>query len=367
MIFGIDASHANQVNRTGVEEYCFQIIQEFKKIIPSDVRVVLFSPTPLLSELSERPANWEIKVLRWPFKKLWSQFRLAYELWLNPPDIYFSPGQLLPFFSPPNSVVTVHDSAFEAYPKAYNFWGRQYLKWMNSLIVKKAKLILTSTKFNKSELLRYYGCLFEEQKNLFDKIKVIPLAYNNKKFNLQIPTADNSFGQYILSLGRLEEKKNTKLIIEAFDLLKTRLVNLKLLLVGQPGAGYEAIKRAINFSEYKKDIIELGYVEDVGAILKNAQVFVFPSLYEGFGIPVLEAMAVGLPVVVSDIPALQEVGDRAVVYETSVQDMADKIFRLISDTEFRQRQVNFGLELVKEFGWDKTAKISWEATTRAIN
>ncbi len=358
MIIGIDASHANKVQRTGVEEYCFQIIQEFKKIIPSDVRVVLFSPTPLLSELSELPANWEIKILRWPFKKLWSQFRLAYELWHSPVDIYFSPGQLLPFFSPENSVVTVHDSAFEACPKAYNFWGRQYLKWMNRLIVKKAKLILTSTKFNKSELLRYYGHMFEEQKDLFGKIKVIPLAYNNKKFNLEQAAAINSFGQYILSVGRLEEKKNTKAIVEAFDLLKTKLTDLKLVLVGSPGAGYDQVKNAINSSEHKKDIIELGFVDNVVGILKSAQVFVFPSLYEGFGIPILEAMAVGVPVVVSDIEVFREVGGDAIIYSTNTQDMADKILRLISDVDFRQRQVGLSLELSKEFNWHKTACLS---------
>lgn len=360
MILGIDASHANKIKRTGVEEYCFQIIQELKKITPADVRVILFSPTPLLSELVDLPNNWEIKILRWPFKKLWSQFRLAYELWRHPVDIYFSPGQLLPFFSPKNSVVTVHDSAFEACPSAYNFWGRQYLKWMNKLIVKKARLILTSTKFNKSELLKYYGHLFDEQKNLFDKIKVVPLAYDNKKFNLQTPPAENLFGQYVLSIGRLEEKKNTKLIVEAFELLKTKLPNLKLVLIGKPGAGYPAIKQTIDSSEYKKDIIELGFVDGVGDILKNAQVFVFPSLYEGFGIPVLEAMAVGVPVVVSDIEALREVASDAVVYGTNFQDIGDKILRLISDSEFRQRRVGLGLERVKEFGWQETAELSWK-------
>ena len=76
---------------------------------------------------------------------------------------------------------------------------------------------------------------FEEQKNLFDKIKVIPLAYDNKKFNLQTPAVKNLFGQYILSIGRLEEKKNTKEIIKAFELLKSKLLDLKLVLVGRPG------------------------------------------------------------------------------------------------------------------------------------
>lgn len=359
MIIGIDASHANKTNRTGVEEYCFQMVEELKKIIPSQTRVILFSPTPLLSEFSDLPNNWEVKVLRWPFKKMWSQFCLAYELWRHPVDIYFSPGQLLPFFAPKNSVVTVHDSAFEAFPSAYRFWGRQYLKWMNKMIVKKSKLILTSTKFNKSELLRYYGCLFEKQKSLFNKIKVVPLAYNNKKFNLQTPS-NNTFGQYILSIGRLEQKKNTRSIIEAFDLLKTKLTDLKLVLVGSPGAGYAQVKQAIESSEYKNDIIETGYIEDAAGVLKNAQVFVFPSLYEGFGIPVLEALASGVPVVASDIESLYEVGCEALVYSKNSQDLADEVFRLITDNSFRQNKINLGLQLVKEFGWEKTAQASWQ-------
>lgn len=367
MIIGIDASHANKVNRTGVEEYCFQMIEELKKIIPPDVRVILFSPTPLLSEFSALPSNWEIKILPWPLKKLWSQLCLSVELKRHPVDIYFSPGQLLPFFAPKNSVVMVHDSAFEAYPRAYRFWGRQYLKWMNKLIIKKSKLILTSTKFNKSELLKYYGKLFEEQKNLFDKIKVIPLAYDNKKFNLETPSAKNLFGKYILSIGRLEEKKNTKMIVEAFELLKSKFLDLKLVLIGRPGAGYEDIKKTIESSEYKKDIVEMGYVPGAAGILKNAQVFVFPSVYEGFGIPVLEAMAVGVPAVVSDIEVFHEVGREALVYAHNTQDMADKILTLMTQSEFRKRQVEEGLETVKQFSWHITAALSWQEILKVLD
>lgn len=361
MIIGIDASHANKTKRTGVEEYCFQIIQEFKKIIPSDVRVILFSPTPLLSELADLPENWEVKILRWPLRKLWSQFCLAYELWRHPVDVYFSPGQLLPLFAPPNSVVTVHDSAFEACPTAYNFWGRQYLKWMNKLIIKKSRLILTSTKFNKSEMLKYYGCLFCKQRDLFDKIKIVPLAYDNKKFNMGALPVENLFGKYILSVGRLEEKKNTKIIIEAFELLKTKITELKLVLIGSPGAGYEGVAEAINKSEFKEDIVELGYVDNVVGVLKNAQVFVFPSQYEGFGIPILEAMSVGVPVAASDIEALREVGGEAVVYARSAQDLADQILKLMSDVDFRQKHVDLGLNLVKDYVWQKTAQDSLRA------
>src|SRR3989339_678285 len=347
MIIGIDASHANKSQRTGVEEYCFQIIQELKKIIPSETKVVLYSNKSLISEFGDLPRNWEVKILNWPLKKMWSQFRLAFELWKNPPDVYFSPGQLLPFLAPKNSVVMVHDSAFEVYPNAYNFFGRQYLKWMNHLIIKKS---------NQQEMVRLYGQTF---KNLADKIKVIPLAYDYQKYNLEKAVGPNIYGQYILSIGRLEEKKNTVLIINVFNQLKTNLKNLKLVLIGKPGAGYEKVRKVIDDSSFKNDIFELGYVDNVENILRNAQVFIFPSLYEGFGIPILEAMASGVPVVVSNAKALLEVGKDGVIFGDNVDVISDHIYKLITQNEFRKQQINAGLEVASSFSWSKTAFLSW--------
>lgn len=366
MLVGIDASHANKIHRTGVEEYCFQIIQELKKIIPSDAKVVLYSDNVLIPELAQLPNNWEVKILAWPFKKMWSQLRLACELWNRSPDVYFSPGQLLPFFSHKNSVVMVHDSAFEAYPSAYRFFGCQYLKWMNRLIVKKAKLILTSTEFNKKELLKYYcHCEPQAKQSLANKIKVIPLAFDSQKFNLEKQAGKNIYGQYILSIGRLEEKKNTKRIVEAFEMVKKQMPDLKLVLVGKPGAGYEKVKQAIEQNKYRKDIILPGFVspDNLVTILKNAQVFVFPSLYEGFGIPVLEAMAVGVPVIASKGSALEEVGGEAIEYvdPLDIGDISSKIFELLHDDEYRKNKINLGLELVKKYFWNETARLTWEA------
>ena len=226
--------------------------------------------------------------------------------------------------------------------------------------MKKAKIILTSTEFNKQEMLKYYGGLFKTDKILLDKIKVVPLAYDNKKFNLEMPAQPNKFGKYILSIGRLEEKKNTKRIVEAFGLLKPIFADLKLVLVGHPGAGYGAVCEAVNNSKYKDDIIELGYADDVAGVLKNAQVFVFPSLYEGFGIPVLEAMAVGVPVVTSSIPALLEVAGEAVQYANplNIQAIADKINKFLKDKQFRQEKIECGLKQVEKYSWQNTAETS---------
>ena len=98
MIIGIEASHANKKKRTGVEEVCFQIIQELKEIIPNEHKVILYSHKKLNHNLSDLPKNWQIKILYWPFSKGWSQVRLSLELFFRKPDIFFAPGQLVPIY-----------------------------------------------------------------------------------------------------------------------------------------------------------------------------------------------------------------------------------------------------------------------------
>ncbi len=368
MLLGIEASHANKEHRTGVEEYCYQIIQELKKIVPSDVRVILYSNEPLRGELGDLPANWSVKILRWPVKKLWSQIRLSWEFLFHSPDIFFAPGQLVPIICPKKTVVMIHDSAFKAHPRAYRFLGRQYLKWMNRLIVRKAKIILTSTEFNKKELVKYYGG------DVGKKVAVIPLAYDNKRYKINSvchserssATAGRSEASllhqpYIISIGRLEEKKNTKNIVKAFNLLKDKIKqDLQLVLVGIPGAGYEVVKKEINNSPYKKDIIIPGWVgtDELPFLLQSAVVFVFPSLYEGFGLSVLEAMACGCPVILAKGNALEEVAKEAGVYINPLnsEEIATAIEKFISDANFRQQKMAAGLERVRLFSWKETAK-----------
>lgn len=379
MIIGIEATHANKKNRTGVEEVCFRLIEELKKNIPSTVKVVLYSNQPLIEDLKELPDNWELKILRWPFKKLWSQIRLSVEFLFHPPDIFFAPGQLIPVIVPKNTVVFVHDSAFEAHPSAYSFFGGLYLKGMNRLIVKKAKTIVTSTEFNKRELVKFYG----EQAG--HKTVVIPLAYtpvslgghqeeiisNIRERSLEILKKHNIKQPYILSVGRLEKKKNTRLIVKAYDKIRSEKFNfqsvennlnlkpeIQLVLVGTPGRGYKEVQKALDNSPFKKDIILPGFVSagDLSALYGLAEVFVFPSLYEGFGLPILESMANGCPVVTADIPALKEVGGEAVLCakpEDST-DLAQKMTSLIFDTSLRQEKIKQGLERVTHFSWSLT-------------
>jgi len=364
MIIGIEAMHANKPNRTGVEWYSYFVIQELKKIIPQEVRVILYTKKALVGDLGILPTNWEQKILHWPLKKLWSQTRLACELWRHPPDVFFAPAQLVPWYSPKNTATTIHDSAFMADKKSYWWASRWYLQFMNKLIIKKSKKIILTAKFNLEELKKYYGVEVEK------KCAVIPLAYDNNLFqkisNIQYSILDKyKIKQpYIISVSRLEEKKNTARLVQAFNLVKKDFPKLKLLLVGTPGVGFENIQQAIVDSPFKSDIILPGYIEnsDLPKILSFAEVFVFPSLYEGFGIPVLEAMACGVPVVAANNTALPEVGGKAAVYvdPLKIEEIVGGILKILTDTNFRNSQINSGLEQVKQFSWSKTAQLTWE-------
>ncbi|MBU0546366.1 glycosyltransferase family 4 protein [Patescibacteria group bacterium] len=359
MIIGIEAAHANKIQRTGVENVCFALIQGLKQVIPSDVRVVLYSNTQLQGGLENLPSNWQAKILSWPLGKLWSQIRLSFELLLHPPDIFIAPGQLIPFFTPHRTVSIVHDSAFLVYPAVYNFWGRQYLKWMNRRVVGASELIITPSEFSKSELIKFYKINPE-------KIKVIPLGYNKELFRVlsdeekkstpAILRKLNISEPYVLSINRLEEKKNTLGIVRAFNLLRKE-IDCQLVLVGKPGVGYGAIKQAMDESEFTADIIEPGWVEDseLPHLLGAAKVFLVPSLYEGFGLPVLQAFAVGCPVVASDRTSLPEVSQNAamLVEPENVNEIASATKKFINDEPFRHEKIAAGLEIAKNYSWDK--------------
>lgn len=382
MILGIEASHAMKPKRTGVEEYCFQIIQHLKEVVPADVRVILYTSgvkgekLKVKSESEELfdnlPANWEVKVLGWPFRKLWTQVRLSWEFLWRPPDVFFAPGQLIPLVCPRRTIVTIHDSAFLVYPSAYNFLGRQYLRLMNWWIIKKADRIVTPSAFNARELRRLYG------DRAANKAEVIAHGYNSDRFTEQSEVAVqkmlSDYGitrPYILSIGRLEEKKNTKRIVEAHRMLceRRRGQSLpELVFVGSSGVGYGDVQEAIRRSPFRQHIRELGYVSSEVAplLLSGAAAFIFPSLYEGFGLPVVEAMASGCPVVTARGTSLDEVvGEAALLVDpTDMSEIASTLEKVLYDGVTSVSLKQKGLLRSRSFSWEKAARETWDVIVK---
>jgi glycosyltransferase involved in cell wall biosynthesis len=371
MIIGIDASRANKTEKTGVEWYAYFLIQALKKFGSQslefqgeDVRFVLYSDEPLEGELARLPEHWSSKVLRWPPRRLWTQVRLSFEMLVHSPDILFIPAHVFPFVHPKRTVMTVHDIAAARFPKSYNRFERWYSLWSVKAAARAVCRIIAPSEFTKNEIIKFAGSRMEEV-----RISVIHHGYGKQYRPIsdarKTQTLLDTYGikkPFLMTLGRIEEKKNTKRIVESFIRIRNQQpkLALQLLLVGKPGYGYEKVDELIEGASYKEDIIRPGWVreEDVPYLMNAAEVFLFPSLYEGFGLPILEAMACGTPVVASRGSALKEIGGDAVQYVDpgSIESIVRGTERLMADRSIRNKQITEGLRRVEDFSWEVCAK-----------
>lgn len=359
MKLAIDASRANNEKRTGVENYAFHVIQELKKILPPGITVILYSREALKGQLAEFPRHWSSKVLHWPPKRLWTQLRLSFEMLIHKPDMLFIPAHVFPFIHPAKTIMTVHDIAALRYPETYNWFERWYSVWSARYAVKKLWKIITPSEFTKQELIDFFGAPAS-------KIKVTPLGLDEefltsssendiqstlKKFRITKP--------FIMSLGRLEEKKNTARIVEAFDSVKKNH-DIQLVLAGNPGFGYEKTLQQILKSPHKNDIIQTGWISSAESkqLLHATKVFVFPSLYEGFGLPVLEAFASGVPVIATRGHSVEEIAGDAVLYTdpNAVDEIANKIKQCLENEADGSALIEKGKKRVSMYTWKKTAE-----------
>ncbi len=371
MIIGIDASRANRQIKTGTEWYSYYLIEELKKITVNDSnRYFLYTDKSLRGGLARLPKNWQEKILHWPPRYLWTKIRLSWEMLRNKPDLLFIPSHTLPIFFPKKTVMTVHDLGYEKYPEAYSFFARYHLRQSYKFAARQATKIIVPTEFTKRELISLYNTKPE-------KIEVVHLSYNDKIFK---PIEDKEGIEktlarykikkpYLLFIGRIEVKKGIGCLLESLAKLEVFDQKFQLVIVGESGYGYKAIKLKIqNFPKQNKfaagqakfEIRELGYLsseEDRACLYGGAEAFVFPSLYEGFGIPVLEAMACGTPVVASDIEPLKEVSSEAALFfkVEDAENLAEKIKGILENQEFRRELIIRGLERVKNFSWRKCA------------
>lgn len=359
MKIGIDASRVTNNQPTGVENYAFHIIEYLMKILPEHIEVVLYSREPLKEPFVDLPKQWSSKVLRWPPKRLWTQIRLSFEMLMHRPDVLFIPAHVFPLIHPKKTIMTVHDVAAFRFPASYNWFERWYSLWSARYAARKLWKVITPTVFSKKELIEYVGV---DRGN----IHVTPLGmckeFGVAHVSVSADAVRSKYGitkPYIMSVGRLEKKKNTVRMIEAFDEIKKQH-DIQLLLIGKPGHGYEDVQKALQNSPYKEDIITPGFVpeEDVVTLLSQAQLFLFPSLYEGFGIPVLEAFTMDIPVVASKGNSLEEVGGDAVLYvdPSDVSDIANTTIRVLGDEQLRTNMIAKGRRQCLLFSWKQTAQ-----------
>ena len=365
MIIGIEAERANNPVKTGVEHYAKQLILHLAKIDQHN-KYILYLRTPPENWFAQLPENFHIKVI--PFPKFWTQLRVSWEMLWHPPDILFIPASTMPLIHPRKTVYTEHDVAWIYFPEIFTWYMRQFHSVFSWLARTSATKIIAISDSTKKDLINHY-------KVNLAKIAVIPHGYEAtpKDFNkLNSELAAQLPEKYVLFLSTLQPRKNLPLLIDAFRDLKNEHPELphKLVVVGKAGWKFEQILRKID--ENKDIVVYLKHIsdDDRWPVYHRAEMFIHPSLYEGFGMWLLEAFECGVAAAVANNSSLPEVGGDAAIYfdPHSKEEIKNAMYKLLSNPQLRAELIAKGKQRLPLFGWDRCAKETlavFESTVRS--
>lgn len=389
MILGIDASQANKVQRTGTEWYAFHIITQWMRSNPFfGYTVRLYVREPLRPDFGSMPKGWEVRVLRWPPKIFWTHVRLSWELFWHPINALFIPAHTIPLKHPDNTFTTIHDVGFEATPEVYS---KKSVVHVESFIVQKvlttfircvtlgsygaheldyqrfsvryaishAKKIFTVSHFSKKEILRFFPTNTPiivaengiDHSEFYFPINQTKIEKIKRKYHIQ---------NYVLALGRIEKKKKSLELIETFYeyTKKSTSSNTKLVFAGPDGHGAEEVRDFAKKHLLESRVIFLGWVQqqDIASLLAGASCFVFFSAYEGFGVPLVQSLAVGTPVLSSPLDVFKEIGGRYITTcDTQHTLECAKILQEILENK-KAGHIKEASIHSKKYSWESTAK-----------
>jgi len=350
MIIGIDASKSALKKRTGVENFVYQLILALSEIDKTNT-YYLYTDAHLPQELINHKNFIERFV---PPHRFWNQLHLSRALLRDKPDRYLQPIHTLPPFAPRKSAAVVHDLAWSKFPKAYTLKQRLMQRFALFNISRKAARLICVSESTRSDLITRKPFT----KNKTSVVHLAGVAYEPIPHPKDIL---NLKSDYFLAGGRLDQRKNVVNVVKAYYLAREKGIKEKLVLIGDPGYGYEEILAEIDSnSQYKKDIIMAGYMgpDRLKDLFPGASAFVFPSLYEGFGLPVLEAMGAGTPVITANTSSLPEVaGEAAILVDPdNSSQIAEAMIEVVTNQVLRADLINKGKIQAAKFTWHRTAE-----------
>lgn len=362
MKVAIDGYEANVLQRLGSSQVAFELLRTLEKIDLQNNYTVLLPSAPL-DDLPPERDGWRYKILM-P-KKLWTKITLPWYLYTTKDkyDVIFSPTHYISMLSPIKRVVTIFDLAFLYFPEMFTNSDLWQLKSGTNFSVKNADHIITISNSTKKDIIKSYRV--DKDKITvsypgFDSQIFRPL--DEQKVIKQVLDKYSIEGDYIIYIGTIQPRKNISRLIEAV----AEIDDLKLVVVGKTtGQGrnawmFEDILKKPQQLGIEDRVIFTGFAptEDLPYLINGAQAYLLVSLYEGFGIPLLEAMACGVPVIASNVSSMPEVvnGAGLLVDPHSVDQIEQAIRTIITDKKLRQKKIRLGLKQSEKFSWNKMAK-----------
>jgi len=361
-LIGIDASRATAAQRTGTETYSLHLIRELLALGKGHRFRLYFNQPPAPGLF---PDAAEMRVM--PFARLWTHARLSREMRTAAPDLLFVPSHVLPLLHPERCVVTIHDLGFYYYPEAHTLSQNLYLRWSTRYNARIATRVIADSIATRNDLLRYYRVPGERIEVVYPGRDEALGPVRDPEVLQDVRARYGLSEPYLLYVGTLHPRKNLVRLVQAFSAFTKAMAagpakpkaEPQLVLAGQKGWLYEEILNQVRKLDLVDRVVFTGYVPDADlpAVLSGAVAFVFPSLYEGFGLPVLEAMACGTPVICSNVSSLPEVAGEAAlqVDPLDVEALAEAIHWVISDAGLRATLVERGYEQVQRFSWQRCA------------
>lgn len=346
-------------NITGVQRYARQLVMAFDNMIHDGTidtnryRLAIVAP----SNVDRQTTNGQIEIISKGriAGHFWEQVTLPYS---TRGGILLSPGNVGPVYHE-NHIVTIHDTAVLAMPKTFSWAFRTWYSHIMKALCRTARHIITVSQFSKSEIIKYLQADPDKISVVYHGHEHCLAADSQSDILTEYNLEKNS---YILAVGSLNRRKNFHAVLKAMRLIKNH--KIKIVIAGDTNP------RVFGDSDMvlPDEAIYPGRISDadLAALYKNAAAFVYPSLYEGFGLPPLEAMAHGCPVIVSDIPPHHEVcGEAALYFEPDQPEfLADQIDNVISDESLHTRMSQNSMQQASLYTWEKCAHETWALLTR---
>lgn len=375
MKIAIDCADLDYARIDGTRVYIKQLLDCFGKIDKQN-KFFLYHQTEFNKLL--KPQNFS----NYQNRKIaphwwWTQTVFAAELRREMPDVCWMPIQQIPFIGPKKTkyVVTIHDLAFKFFPKFFPKRDLWKLNFFTDSAIKRADKIIAISEATKKDILKIYPKVdvkkifvvqhgFDVEHFSFARSKTQILEVK-KKFKISI----DSNSKYLLYVGALQPRKDLKTLIKAFESIKENkeFENLQLVLAGEAAWMAKEILLAAKNSKYKKDIVLTGKVsfEQLAVLYQGAEIFVFPSLYEGFGIPILESFASGTPVVTADNSSLIEVAGGAAMHFASgnAAQLENALLKIMKSSKIKEELREKGLLRAKQFSWERSAEKTLQILT----
>ncbi|MFZ5391735.1 MAG: glycosyltransferase family 4 protein [Patescibacteria group bacterium] len=360
MILGIDAHKLAFKEKTGTENVSYYFIKNITpKLAHQFDKIILYSHQKLPRDIiTKLPDNVTNKIIKFPF--LWNTVALSWEMYWHQPDILFVPSHSLPPIKPKKSVIMIHDIGFLDYPNNYLKQQFLHLEKTTASDIKSASLIFTPSDYSKKTIIKHYFA--DPNKIVCTNLGVDTTIFHpnisQSRINKTLKKYDSRISKkpYLLFLGRLELRKNISNLIKSFAFFKKKTGYPHILVLSGSKTHHQPLFiEIIKSLKIEQDVVFTEHIpqKDLPVIFSEAEILLFPSLYEGFGLPILEAQACRTPVITSNITAMPEIAGNGalLVNPNEIEEIAQAIKKILDNPALRQNLIEKGTANIKKYSW----------------